>query len=408
MITRIDFVKSGLVAAGAGIIVPPIFAKGVFAANADGNQNDHILVILQLGGGNDGLNTVIPYSDPAYATARPTLGIPGDKVIRLNDSVGLNPNLTGIKSLYDAGNVAIVQGVGYPNPTYSHFEGLYVWEHADPARQQTDGWLGKMLATQYDTTGHPLTGCALGEASTPSELRAANCQISVVDSVAGYQVQGGQGRTIAAPDLYRKTPGIYGALFDQSMSTAEQGIKALADSAGKYKPMADYGTTTAVFGTKNDLATSMQLTAEMIVTQPTVKVCHVVLGGFDTHQQEDTRQAALLKDVDIAVTAFMKDIAAHGMANRVVLMTWSEFGRRVAENGSTGTDHGAAAPMFVIGAPVKGGLVGEAPSLTSLVDGGNLKYTTDFRSVYQTLIRDWLKADASSVLGSTYPNVTLV
>jgi uncharacterized protein (DUF1501 family) len=408
MVTRRDFVKSGLVAAGAGIIVPPIFAKSVFAANADGNQNNRVLVILQLGGGNDGLNTVVPFADPAYGNARPSIGIKGDQALRINNSVGLHPNLTGIKALYDQGQVAIVQGVGYANPTYSHFEGLYVWEHADPTRAQTDGWLGKMLATQYDTNGHPLTGCALGEAGAPSELTAPQVQVSVIDSIATYGVQGGQGRTIAAPALYRKTPGIYGALFDKSMSTAEEGISALAQTGSKYKPMADYGTTTAVYGSKNDLATALQLTAELIVTQPTVKVCHVVLGGFDTHQQEDTRQAALLKDVDIAVSAFMKDLAAQKMADRVVLATWSEFGRRVAENGSNGTDHGSAAPMFVIGAPVKGGLLGEQPSLTSLVEGGNLKYTVDFRSVYQSLIRDWLQADSSSVLGATFPNVTLV
>jgi len=408
MVTRRDFVKSGLVAAGAGIIVPPVFAKSIFAANADGNQNNRVLVILQLGGGNDGLNTVVPFADPAYGNARPNIGINGDQALRINNSIGLHPNLTGIKALYDEGQVAIVQGVGYANPTYSHFEGLYVWEHADPTRAQTEGWLGKMLATQYDTNGHPLTGCALGEAGTPAELSAPQVQVSVIDSIATYGVQGGQGRTIAAPALYRKTPGIYGALFDQSMNTAEEGISALAQTGSKYKPMADYGTTTAVYGSKNDLATALQLTAELIVTQPTVKVCHVVLGGFDTHQQEDTRQAALLKDVDVAVSAFMKDLAAQKMADRVVLATWSEFGRRVTENGSNGTDHGSAAPMFVIGAPVKGGLLGEQPSLTSLVDGGNLQYTVDFRSVYQSLIRDWLQADSGAVLGGTFPNVTLV
>ena len=160
-----------------------------------------------------------------------------------------------------------------------------------------------------------------------------------------------------------------------------------------------------MYGSKNSLATSLQLTAEMIVTQPSVKICHVVLGGFDTHQDEDTRQNALLAYVDSAVSAFMQDIANHGMADRVVLMTWSEFGRRVAENGGNGTDHGAAAPIFVVGKPVKGGVFGEQPSLTSTVDSGNLKYNVDFRSVYQTLIRDWLQADPASVLGASFPEL---
>jgi len=211
-----------------------------------------------------------------------------------------------------------------------------------------------------------------------------------------------------APALYRRTPGIYGALLDRALSTAESGIGALQASAGAYKPMATYTPPGAASGAANALATSLQLTAEMIVTQPSVKICHVVLGGFDTHQDEAARQTALLTDVDAAVSAFLQDIAAHGHADRVVLTTWSEFGRRIHENGSRGTDHGAAAPVFVMGKPVKGGLYGGAPSLTNTIDSGNLKYTVDFRSVYQALIRDWLQADATSVLGTSYPELRLV
>ena len=257
--------------------------------------------------------------------------------------------------------------------------------------QQTEGWLGKLLASQLDSQGHPLTGCALGQASTPSELLAQNATVSVIDSIPTYQVQGGAGRRVAAPALYKKTPGIYGALFDQALTTAEYGIAALGDSQSRYTPSVSYTPQSTVYGSKNSLATSLQLTAEMIVTQPSVKICHVVLGGFDTHQDEDTRQNALLAYVDSAVSAFMQDIANHGMADRVVLMTWSEFGRRVVENGGKGTDHGAAAPIFVVGKPVKGGVFGEQPSLTKTVNSGNLQYNVDFRSVYQTLIRDWLR-----------------
>ncbi len=146
----------------------------------------------------------------------------------------------------------------------------------------------------------------------------------------------------------------------------------------------------------------------MIVTEPSVKICHVVISGFDTHQAESTRQTALLAEVDAAVSAFMQGMTAHGQADRVVLMTWSEFGRRINENGSQGTDDGAAAPLFVDGKPVKGGLYGEQPSLTNTIDSGNLKYTVDFRSVYQTLIRDWLQGDASTVLGASYPELPVI
>ncbi len=149
-VTRRDFLAAGLVGTASGLIVPPILAKGVFAAGADGIHNDRVLVVLQLAGGNDGLNTVVPYADPTYASARPTVGVRPENVLHINSEVGLNPALKGLKSLYDHGQVAIVQGVGYDKPTYSHFENLYVWEYADPARRQTDGWLGKLLGGQLD------------------------------------------------------------------------------------------------------------------------------------------------------------------------------------------------------------------------------------------------------------------
>jgi uncharacterized protein (DUF1501 family) len=407
MITRRDFLSSSLLAAGVGITVPPILAKSVLAATQDGVHNDRVLVVLQLGGGNDGLNTVVPSTDPAYLQARPSIGVTPDKVLPLNGEVGLNPVMTGIKSLFDQGQVAVVQGVGYPNPVYSHFEGLYIWEHADPSMRQADGWLGKLLAGQMDSQGHPLTGCALGESGLPAELRASGATVSVIESVDSYRIQGGAGRQVAAPALYQRTPGVYGLLLDQALSTAEGGIADLA-ATSRYTPAASYVPKSTVYGSKNDLASALQLTAQMIVTEPQVKLCHVVLGGFDTHQQEDSRQAALLAYVDAAVSAFMKDMAAHGQADRVVLMTWSEFGRRVAENSSKGTDHGAAAPMFVVGRPVKGGLYGEQPSLTRTVDSGNLQYNVDFRSVYQTLIRDWLQGDPVSVLGQSFPEIGLI
>lgn len=406
MLTRRDFLASGLLATSAGLAVPPVLAKGVFAAANDGVHNDRVLVILQLGGGNDGLNTVVPYADAAYHDARPQLGIGADKVLRIDDHTGLNPSLQGIKALYDAGRVAIVQGTGYDNPTYSHFEALHVWEHADPTQRAVEGWLGTLLAKQLDSQGHPLAGCALGQASTPSELRATGATVSVIDSVQSYDVQGGPVRQAAAPALYRRTPGIYGALFDQALATAESGITALKNAAS-YTPAVQYTDGRTVYGSKDSVAASLQLTAQMIVTQPQVKICHVALGGFDTHQDEAARQSALLADMDGAVSTFFKDLDAHGVADRVVLMTWSEFGRRVAENGSGGTDHGSAAPMFVIGAPVKGGLYGEAPSLTRL-DDGNLEHTVDFRAVYQAMIRDWLGGDARSVLGQDFPQIPLV
>ncbi|HEY6379883.1 MAG TPA: DUF1501 domain-containing protein [Candidatus Dormibacteraeota bacterium] len=404
MFSRRDFLAAGLYSTAAGLIVPPVLAKGVLAAANDGIHNDRVLLVLQLGGGNDGLNTVIPFADGAYHDARPTIGITPDKVLKLDAQVGLHPALTGLKALYDAGHVAIVQGVGYPTPTYSHFEALHVWEYADPARRATDGWLGRLLASQQlDTQGHPFACCAAGEASEPTELRSQNlgAQVSVIDSLQSYRIQGGQGRELAVTNLYRKTPGLYGALFDSAVATAQDGIAALQKSSS-YTPAASYEPRGVVYGSKVDLASALQLAAQIIVTQPAAKIIHVVLGGFDTHQQQDVRQQSLLAYVDTAVSAFMQDMTAHGVDKRVTLFTWSEFGRRVKENGSTGTDHGAASPMFVIGGAVKGGLLGRQSSLTQTVDSGNLAYSVDFRSVYQSLLRDWLGADPKPVLGQTF------
>src|SRR5260221_6178507 len=212
-LTRRDFLASGLLASGAGLVVPPVLAKGVLAAGNDGVHNDHVLVVLQLGGGNDGLNTVIPYADSAYHDARPIIGVAPDKVLHIDGNVGLNPALTGLKALYDAGRVAIVQGAGYDNPTYSHFDALQVWEYADPQRRATDGWLGKLMAAQQKAAADSLAACALGQASTPAELRAQGATVSVIDSIAAYDVQGGPLRQAAAPALYKRTPGVYGALF---------------------------------------------------------------------------------------------------------------------------------------------------------------------------------------------------
>ena len=404
MITRRDFVRSGLIAAGTAPVIPTILARSVFAATAEGVHNDRVLVIVQLAGGNDGLNTVVPYADPAYHRARSALALDPTKVLQLDPSTALHPSLTNLERLYGAGQLAIVQGVGYPQPSYSHFESMYVWSHADPARQRSDGWLGTLLQSQLDQSGHPLTACALHETSTPAELSASSATVTVVDSIASYRLQGDAAERSAAPALYRQTPGAYGALFDTALATAQSGISQLQQTQQTYRPAVTYPTD----ATAAEISAALQLAASLVVTQPSTKLCHVLLGGFDTHQDELARQAALLTALDASLSAFLADLEAHGQAQRVLTATWSEFGRRIAENGSGGTDHGAAAPMFLLGPAVQGGLHGEAPSLTSTVDGGNLKYTVDFRSVYQTLIRDWLQADPSSVLGGTFPNLQLL
>jgi uncharacterized protein (DUF1501 family) len=413
-IKRRDFLKAGLVfgAGAAGLAagyaaVPDAFARAVYAAKKEGVTNDNILVMIQLAGGNDGLRTVVPIADPKLHDLRPKLaGSMVSQALPLNNQYGLNHSLSGIKGLWDKGKVAIVQGVGYPNPTFSHFESIRIWETGDPTRRQVDGWLGRTLATSYDTNGHPLTGCACGATDVPGALRDLQATLTVIQNQKTFGFNGGTEVEAAVGALYKGTPGIYGALFDTAIATANETVATLRTSNASYKPMADYtDKVKLVYSSKNQLSAALQLAAELIVTGTGVKLLHVTLGGFDTHYTELNRHDDLMGYLDSAVAAFYQDLAAHNMADKVLIATWSEFGRRPKENASGGTDHGAAAPLLLIGDPVKGGLYGQEPSLTSLDPTGNMKYSVDFRSVYQEILSGHLGADAGKILGASYDHI---
>jgi len=410
-ISRRDFLGKGLVF-GAGVrglaagyaAVPDVFAKAVYSAKSAGVTNDRVLVMIQLGGGNDGLQTVIPIGDAKYRDLRPTLGKEADAALAIDKDHGLHQNLKGIKSLYDQGKVAIVEGVGYPTPSFSHFDSIRVWETGDPTRRQQDGWLGKTIANNYDSAGHPLVGCATGTTSTPGMLRDLQATLTVINDQASFKFQGnGDNVDRVMGTLYTGTPGIYGALFDTAMSTVRDTVAQLKTSAAKYVPKASYSDNQKlVFSSKNQLAAALQLAAELIVTGTGVKVLHVTLGGFDTHYTEQTRHADLMTYLDAAVSAFHQDLTAYGMADRVLIATWSEFGRRPVENASGGTDHGTAAPVFLIGDPVKGGLYGQGPNLAKLDPSQNVGFNVDFRSVYQEILSGHLGLDGQDVLGASF------
>jgi uncharacterized protein (DUF1501 family) len=414
---RRDFLRAGLVfgAGAAGLAagyaaVPDAFARAVYAAKSNGATNDRVLVMIQLAGGNDGLRTVIPMQDPKLHDLRPRLAAMSvSQALPITAELGLNQSLKGIRSLWDQGKVAIVEGVGYPNPTFSHFESIRIWETGDPTRRQVDGWLGRTLASAYDSFGHPLTGCACGTTDVPGALRDLQATLTVINNQKAFGFTGGSEVEAAVGALYRGTPGIYGALFDTAMATAHESIATLHTSDATYQPRASYSDQTRlVYSSKNQLAAALQLAAELIATGTGVKLLHVTLGGFDTHYTELTRHDDLMGYLDSAVSAFYQDLAAHGMADRVMIATWSEFGRRPKENASAGTDHGAAAPLILIGDPVKGGIYGSAPSLTNLDSTGNLKYQIDFRSVYQEILGGHLGADPREILGGTFEKLGFV
>ena len=414
---RRDFLKAGLVfgAGATGLAagyaaVPDAFARAVYAAKTNGVINDRVLVMIQLAGGNDGLRTVIPLSDPKLHDLRPKLaGMSVEAALPLSSDWGLNQNLKGIKSLWDQGKVAIVQGVGYPNPSFSHFESIRVWETGDPTRRQVDGWLGRTLQQAYDSYGHPLSGCACGATDVPGALRDLQATVTVVNNQKQFGFTGGGEVEAAVGALYKGTPGIYGALFDTAIATARETVATLRHSESEYQPKAQYtDNAKLVYSSKNQLAAALELASELITTNTGVKLLHVTLGGFDTHYTELTRHDDLMGYLDQAVSAFYGDLAAHGMADKVLVATWSEFGRRPKENASGGTDHGAASPLILIGDPVKGGMFGEAPSLTQLDSTGNLQYSVDFRAVYQEILGAHLGADPKEILNASFDKLGFI
>jgi uncharacterized protein (DUF1501 family) len=240
----------------------------------------------------------------------------------------------------------------------------------------------------------------------PGALRDLQATLTVVNTQRDFTFRGGADMEQAVAALYSGTPGVYGALFDTAIATARDTVATLRSASARYTPDAQYSDQQKlVYRSKNQLAAALQLASELIVTGTGVKLLHVTLGGFDTHYTELTRHDDLMGYLDSALSAFYQDLDAHGAADRVLVATWSEFGRRPRENASGGTDHGAAAPVLLIGKPVKGGFYGQAPSLTDLDSTQNLKYTVDFRSVYQEILAGHLGADSSEVLGSSFERV---
>src|SRR5438552_4292874 len=268
-IGRREFLRAGLVfgAGAAGLAagyaaVPDVFARAMYAAKQEKIVNDKVLVMIQLAGGNDGLQTVMPLADPSYRDLRPQLSKSADEALPITKDFGLNKNLTGTKKLWDDGKLAIVQGVGYPKPSFSHFDSIRVWETGDPERRQQNGWLGKAIEKNYDSAGHPLVGCACGTTNVPGALRDLQATLTVIDDQKTFSFQGGQNVENVMGTLYTGTPGIYGALFDSAMATVRDTVAQLRTSAAKYTPKGGYSDkVNLVYSSKNQLAAALQLAA---------------------------------------------------------------------------------------------------------------------------------------------------
>src|SRR5436309_7902333 len=408
--TRRAMIKDGLLVVSAGMIMPAIFSRGVASAQSkalDGSHlaqsaTDRTLIVVQMAGGNDGLNTVIPFGDPLYHQMRPTLSISDTSVIHLDTRLGLHPNLAPLKSLWDQGHLAIVEGVGYPNQSLSHFQAMDIWQTLDLNGTGSEGWLGKLVSGWVDKDGHPFKALDVG-VQTAQALSSINAQVPTLESIQSYRIapdpidtDSGNARLQALMKLYNSYPKTapYAALLDTTALSAQEGSRQLHQAQAQYHSTVTYPP--------GPFAAGLKILAEAIVQGLGLRVGYVTLGGFDTHANEKGTHDTLMKTLADGLFAFYTDLVQHGKADNVVVMTWSEFGRRVEENGSQGTDHGTAAPLFVLGNPVNKGIFGEPPSLSSLDQNGNLKYTTDFRSVYATVLDRWLGASSKDVLGSSF------
>lgn len=408
-LSRRGFVSKGIAVVGLGSVLPAAFVRAVFAEGTPPGvaSKRRALVVVQLGGGNDGLNTLIPYTEGAYYDARPRIGVKPEAALHLSPTIALHPEMKGLKALYDQGQLGIVQGVGYPDPNRSHFRAMEIWHTASMREHSSTGWLGRLLdATRFE---QQQAWRAVNIGSEMAESLASQATfVPSITSIPTYALNTdprarGQGDRRVGDwlRLYAQQAAYGGALamVSDTGTKAYQSTVELKRETGSYTPLATYPGSA--------LGTALRTSAQLITSNLGTGICYVSTGGFDSHAGQANTQPALLRAVSEALSAFYGDLAAHGMEQDVLTLMWTEFGRRVKENGSAGTDHGTATPVFVLGGGIKGGLYGETPSLRNLDENGDLKYSTDFRSVYATVLDRWFGADPKDVLGTAYPTLPL-
>jgi uncharacterized protein (DUF1501 family) len=352
---------------------------------------ERILVVVELSGGNDGLNTVVPFGDDEYYRARPTIGIPRSEVIEIADGYGFHPSLVGFERLYKDGEMAVVHGCGYDNPSLSHFSSMGYWHTGVPNGGETLGWLGRLADGAYD---HDARGNVIVNIGTRQSLavQARHHQPLVFNNPRSFRRVGSEAEKEAIERLRPKAPD--NPALEFLTSTAENAVESsqfVRDASAAYRTPVDYGI--------GGLSPQLRQVAALIHAGMPTRLYYVAYQGnsFDTHVHQADPHSRLLTYTADAIRGFMEDVARIGRADDVAMVMFTEFGRRVEENGSLGTDHGTATPMFVVGNHVQGGLYGRHPSLTKL-DDGNLIKTTDFRHVYATMIEEWLQFDDSETV----------
>jgi uncharacterized protein (DUF1501 family) len=433
--TRREFLRSTVLGGALSWTVPTFLANTFSALQAEAvdkrtqlttGRDSNILVVLQMAGGNDGLNTVVPYANDHYHRARSRLALSQKQLLKLNDELALHENLEGFKGLYDAGHLSIVQGVGYPNPNRSHFRSTEIWQMAtDSDKFDSYGWLGRY----FDNTCSgcdPTVAVNIGR-QMPQAFAAKKPTGVSLENPQNYRFlppgKVGSAERAATEDSFRKLNEP-----EEMLENPDSTISALHGSVQRTGSVLDFLERTALDAQissdkiravaarsenkatypSSQLGNALKLVAKLIGGELPTRVFYVSQGGYDTHTNQTAAHERLLKDLGDSVNAFVEDMKAQGNLSRVLMMTFSEFGRRVAENASGGTDHGAAAPMFIIGNKINAGLLGEYPSLAPAdLFQGDLKYKVDFRSVYASVLEGWLKTSSIAVLGRQFPVLKL-
>ena len=367
-------------------------------------QRERVIVVLSLSGGNDGLNTLIPYSNSNYYDYRPTLGIAEEQVLRINDDVGFHPSMVEMKQMYDEGHMAVIQGVGYPKPNRSHFRSMDIWHTCEPEKIVDEGWLGQTIRELDPNAENVLSGVNFGR-GLPRAMVASGVPVSSVGDLSTYGLLTGieQDQRNQALEVFSRmyAPAIgAGPVTDYIWETGRAALKGadiLKVAPETYSSTVEYGN--------NAIANGMKSIAQVHLADLGTRILYTTspYNVFDTHANEATMHSRLLGEVSGAVADFNDDLREHGLGEEVILLVFSEFGRRARDNGG-GTDHGTGSVCFVIGDQVKGGLYGEYPSLEegNLEDGGDLLHSVDFRSVYATMLEKWIGIESRPIVRGNF------
>ena len=368
-------------------------------------KKDPILVVVQLTGGSDYMNMVVPYADSLYYDNRSTVGIPAEDVLPINDRFGFNPTLGAVKDLYDQGQVAVINGVGYPNPNRSHFRAMDIWHTCEPEKIATEGGRGRVMRDIDPHGENGLTGVNFGR-GLPRAMALTGVPVASVAVLEGYGVLtgiSGEEQRARALDIFERmySPAIgTGAAMDYLGRTGLDALKGgdiLKTAAVSYSSTIEYAAT--------PIAQSLRGIAQVILKDLGTRVLYTSQGGYDTHANQVPVQTPLLSDLSVGIGDFFADLREHDAADNVMMMVFTEFGRRVKDNGS-GSDHGSGGASYMIGQPVNGGMYGEYPSLKEEDQlDGDLHFNVDFRSVYSTIVDRWMGLDARSAIGGIYEHL---